>query len=109
LMGLTQSLYTELVQRGIKVSLVIPPAMDTGLIANGQHINDMKKGREIAFVKRNSIPLHIVARKIVDNIAKGKFRILIGSQTAFVNFIARVFPTLVHGQLIRKKANFDFI
>jgi short-subunit dehydrogenase len=109
LMGLTQSLYTELIEHGVKVSMVIPPAMDTGLIANGRHIADEKKNREIAFAKANSIPLNTVAKCVVENMARGKFRIVIGRQTVFLNFMARVFPVLTHRQIIRNKGSFDFI
>ena len=70
-MGFTNSLKTELADSTVKVSLVIPPPLDTGLITKSKHIDDIKRDKEAKFLKQNGMDPGKAARKIVSKIKKG--------------------------------------
>lgn len=48
-MGFINSLRTELADTTVKVSLVIPPPLKTGLVINSKHIDDIKRKKKQDF------------------------------------------------------------
>lgn len=108
-MGFTYSLKTELADTSVKVCLVIPPPLDTGLVKNSIHIDEDKKQREAEFLRKNGMPLEKAAIKIVRQIEKGKFRIIIGPMMFWIDFSSRLFPTALHKALAKRKNKFDFV
>jgi len=108
-MGFTNAIKTELSETAVKVSLVIPPPMDTGIIKNSKHINDKKRQSEETFLKKNGMPLDQVARSILKQIRKGRFRIVIGNMMFFIDIASRLFPTWLHSWIGKNKKRFDFI
>lgn len=109
IMGFTGSLKTELYESGVKVSLVVPPPLDTGLVKNNKHIDSEKRELEAKFLEKRGLPLDKTARKIVRRIRKGKYRIIIGAMMQCIDIIARFFPTLLNRILAKNKKRIDFV
>lgn len=109
MMGFTNALKTELAGTSVNVSLVIPPPLDTGLVVNGKHIDNIKKEREAAFMKEKGMPLAKAAKSIVARIERGHFRIVIGRRTYWTDVVSRLFPTAVHKLIGKQKDKIDFI
>ncbi len=108
-MGFTNCLRTELAGTAVKVCLVIPPPLDTGIVINGKHIDETKKRNEANFLKKNGMPLDKAAKKIISKIKKGKYRIVIGTMMFWIDIASRFFPTAVLNFIIRNKKRFDFV
>ncbi len=105
LMGLTNSLRTELAETGICVSLVFPPPMNTGLVKDGGHTSEEKRAIEVDFVNRHGVPVDLAAKRILSKALKCKYRIVIGTMMFWLDLFSRMFPTLAHyivGRLRRK-------
>src|SRR2546423_2541545 len=77
-LGFSNALYTELYQTCVRVSIAIPPAVDTNLVRREVAYDEMKKQREAEFIARNGMPVERVARKIIAGMMRGKYRIRIG-------------------------------
>ena len=108
-MGFTNSLKTELADTSVKVCLVIPPPLDTGLIINSKHINETKKKSEATFLRNNGMPLDKAAKRIVSKINKGKYRIVVGTMMFWIDLAARLFPTTIHILIGKNKKRFGFV
>lgn len=108
-MGFSNSLATELEGTPVKVSLVIPPPVDTDLVKNSRHTSAEKKAKETAFVKKKGMAPGKAAKKIVEGIKKGKYRIVIGRLMFWTDLGARLFPSRVHKLIGKNKKKFDFI
>lgn len=108
-LGLTNTLITELSDTTVKVSFVIPPPLDTGLVKNGKHINDFKRQSEVSFLKKNGMPLDKAAKRIIKQVRKGKYRIVIGTMMFWIDLAARFFPTILHRLLGKYKNRLDFV
>jgi short-subunit dehydrogenase len=108
-LGFTNALTTELTSTSVKVCLVIPPPLDTGLVRNSRHIDDKKRESETLFLKKNGLPLGETAKKIVNQIRKGKYRIVIGMLMFWIDLLSRLFPTRLHQMIGKNKKRFDFI
>lgn len=109
IMGFSNSLKTELTGTTVKVSFVIPPPLDTELVKKGKHIDETKKQKEAAFLRKNGMHLHKAARLIVRQIEKGKFRIVIGTIMFWIDLFSRLFPSLLHYLIGRNKNKIDFV
>ena len=108
-LGFTNALKSELTGTNIKVCLVIPPPLATGLVKNNKHIDDKKRESEARFLVENGLPLAKTAKRIVKQIRKGKYRIIIGTMMFSIDLISRLFPTLLHKLIGKNKGRFDFI
>ena len=108
-LGFTNALKTELAETNIKVCLVIPPPLDTGLVKNNKHVDDKKRESEARFLEKNGLPLDKTTKRIVKQIKKGKYRIVIGAMMFWIDLISRLFPTLLHRLIGKNKRRFDFI
>lgn len=108
-LGFTNALKTELADTGVKVCLVVPPPLDTGLVKNSKHIDDQKRENEARFIKQKGLPIDKTAKRIVRQIRKGKYRIIIGRMMFWVDIAARLFPTLLHRLIGKNKGRFDFV
>jgi short-subunit dehydrogenase len=109
IMGFTNALKTELADSSVKVCLVIPPPLDTGLVKNSEHISDSKRNAEALFLKNNGMPIDKAAKRIVKKIRKGKFRIVVGGMMFFVDATSRLFPTFLHWFIGKVKHKFNFV
>lgn len=109
IMGFSNSLKTELAMTTVKVSLVIPPPLDTGLVKKGKHIDEIKKQKEAAFLQKNGMHLNEAAKRIVRQIEKGKFRIVIGTMMFWIDLASRLFPSFLHYLIGKNKNKIDFV
>lgn len=109
LLGFTNSLKTELAGSGVKVCFVVPPPLDTDLVKNGIHTDDIKRNNETRFLEKHGLPLDRTAMKIVKQIKKGKYRIIIGTMMFWIDLMARLFPTLLNSSIGKSKKQFDFV
>jgi short-subunit dehydrogenase len=109
ILAFTNSLHTELNNSNVKVSYVIPPAIKTGIILRGKHINEDKMIRESNYLDKYGLPANVVAKKMIAGIRNEKIKIVIGIKTYWVYFLARVFPILIQKIIVRNKKRFDFI
>jgi len=108
-MGFSNSLKTELADSNVKVCLVIPPPLDTLLVKNSNHINNIKRENEALFLKKNGMRLDKAAQRIIRQIRKGKYRIIIGAMMFWIDLASRLFPTTLHNLISKNKKRFDFI
>ena len=108
-LGFTNALKTELAGTTVKVCMVIPPPLDTGLVRNSKHIDEKKRESEARFLEKHGLPLDKTSRRIVKQIRKGKFRIVIGTMMLGVDLASRLFPTLLHKSIGKYKKRIDFI
>lgn len=108
-MGFTNSLRTELIGTSVSLSLVIPPALDTGIIARGKHINEVMRQKEIEFLQQNAMPVDRVAAIIVTKMHRNKYRIVIGRQTFWMDTAARLFPGLMTWLIAKRKKRIEFV
>jgi len=109
MLGFSNSLKTEIHDTNVKVCIVVPPPLDTGLIKSSKHIDDKKRENEARFLEKNGLPLDKTAQRIVKQISKGKYRIIIGTMMFWIDIAARLFPTLLHRLIGKNKKRFDFI
>jgi short-subunit dehydrogenase len=108
-MGFTNALKTELAGTSLKACLVIPPALFTGIVASGKHIDGEKREKEAGFLKKHGMPLPKAAQKIIQGVQKGQYRIIIGSMMFWLDLLSRLSPTLLHDTIGRYKKRIDFI
>jgi short-subunit dehydrogenase len=108
-MGFTNCLKTELAGSGLSVSLVIPPPMDTGLVRMGRHVNEQKRAREAAFLKKHGMQPDEAARRIVGAILNGNYRVVVGRLMWGIDWASRVAPTMLHRMIARWKRKIDFV
>lgn len=108
-LGFSNSLRTELISTNIKVSIVIPPPLDTDLIKAGKHIDERKKNKESEFLQKHGMPLEKAARKIVRGILLGKYRIVTGIMMKSIDLLSRFFPSAIHYFIGKSKKRFDFV
>ncbi len=88
-MGFTNSLKTELADTTVKVSMVIPPPLDTGLVINSKHIDDNKRNNEANFLRQYGMQLDKAARKIVLKIKTGRYRIVVPRKKKKISFFCQ--------------------
>ena len=108
-MALSNSLKTELTDTSVKVCLVIPPPLNTSLVKRGKHTDAVKKMNEVAFLEKNGMPLKKAATRIIKQIEKGKYRIVVGTMMFWIDFVSRIFPTRLHTIIGRNKSKIDFV
>lgn len=97
---LTEALHSELAHTAVRVTVVFPGAIGTNIAANSgvdiaQMSADAGKGRSI----KPLAPAE-AARIIIDGMEKDRYRVLVGSDAAFMDFIYRLNP--------RRAANFIY-
>ncbi len=108
-MGFSNSLKTELIETSVSICLVIPPPLDTNIVIKGKHIDQDKKQNEINFIKKHGMPVDKTAKRIVSKIKTGKYRIVIGTMTFWIDLASRLFPTIVHNKIAKNKKRIDFV
>ena len=89
---LTEGLHSELLNTSVKVTVVFPGAIGTNIAANSGV--SISLGSETENVQRSFKPLapSKAAQIIIDGIEQDRYRILVGSDSAFMDFIYRVSP-----------------
>ena len=97
---LTEGLHTELLHTNVRVTVVVPGAIGTNIDANsGVSISqEMMEAGQQQSVK--TLPADKAAQIIVEGMEKNRYRILVGSDAKFMDFIYRLSP--------QRAANFIF-
>lgn len=97
---LTEGLHSELLNTNVRVTIVFPGAIGTNIAANSGVT--MKLSPETEKMQQSMKPLAAdkAAQIIIDGIEHNRYRILVGSDSAFMDFIYRVSP--------ERAANFIF-
>jgi short-subunit dehydrogenase len=108
-MAFSNALKTELAGTNVSLSLVIPPPMITNLVTAGPHISEQKRQAEQAFMEHNGMPAQRVAEKVVKQILKGRYRIVVSTKVKAADLLARLFPGMMHYLIGRHKKKLDFI
>lgn len=86
---LTEGLYTELLHTNVRVTVVFPGAIATNIMSNsGVEL----KGRDENSKKMKTILPQDAARQIISGMEADKFRVLVGSDARFMDFLYRLAP-----------------
>jgi short-subunit dehydrogenase len=96
----TEGLHSELLNTNVRVTVVFPGAIGTNIAANSGVAIDPspENGNRQRSIK--PLPPNKAAQIIIDGIEQNRYRILVGSDAAFMDFISRVSP--------ERAANFIF-
>lgn len=105
-MGFTAALRTELSGTGVKVSLVIPPPMPTGIVGTGIYVSREKMLAENEFIRRHGTTPEKAAVKIAKGIKAGRYRIRVGNMIRWTDLASRLFPSLLSRVMMRKRFPF---
>jgi NAD(P)-dependent dehydrogenase (short-subunit alcohol dehydrogenase family) len=90
---LTETLYAELRGTSVAVTVVFPGGVGTNITGNsGVEVPGMDKVMASGKVPKTTAP-DDAARQIVDAVAKGQFRLLIGNDAKMLDRMSRVTPT----------------
>ena len=90
---LTETLYAELRGTNVAVTLVFPGAIGTNITGNsGVEVPNLEKVMASGKPPKTTAPVE-AARQIVDAVAEGKFRLLIGGDAKMLDRMSRVTPT----------------
>ena len=90
---LTETLYAELRGSSVAVTVVFPGGVGTNITGNsGVEVPNMDKVMASGKAPKTTAP-EDAARQIVDAVAKGQFRLLIGGDAKMLDRLSRVSPT----------------
>jgi NAD(P)-dependent dehydrogenase (short-subunit alcohol dehydrogenase family) len=90
---LTETLYAELRDTNVAVTVVFPGAVGTNITGNsGVEVPNMEKVMASGKPPKTTAPDE-AARQIVDAVASGRFRLLIGGDAKMLDRLSRVTPT----------------
>ncbi len=85
---LTEGLYSELKNTNVHVTVVFPGAIATNITEN----SGLGKPKSNGDSKLKPLPAEKAAEIIIDGIDKNKFRILVGKDASFLDFLYRLAP-----------------
>ena len=108
ILSFSKALLVELQGTNVKLSVVIPPAVDTNLIKDGLALDPEKKKKEMEFLSRFGIPPEDAARRILKAVDKGKFIIRIGRKSRLIHLLSRLSPTLARTLTVRYQKKLGF-
>jgi short-subunit dehydrogenase len=91
---LTEGLRSELMETNVRVTVVLPGALDTKIAANSGL--DPSFGSEHSNLQRLLKPMAAskVAQIIIDSIEQNRYRVLVGSDSKLMDFVYRASPKL---------------
>jgi NADP-dependent 3-hydroxy acid dehydrogenase YdfG len=87
---LTEGLHSELMNTTVRVTVVFPGAMETNIANNSGVGNTLKMEKGQGSFKM--LAPKKAAQIIIDGIEKNRYRILVGSDSAFMDFLSRLSP-----------------
>ncbi len=99
---LTEGLHSELMDTHVHVSVVFPGAIQTNITVNsGVATPEQQKSMDTGSIKM-TLP-SVAAQTILEGMEKNKYRILIGSDAKFMDFLTRLAPeraaNLIYSQM----------
>lgn len=87
---LTEGLNSELLNTHVRITVVFPGAIGTNIAANSGIGDSLKMGNEQGAIKMLA-PAR-AAQIIIDGIEQNRYRVLVGSDATFMDFIYRLSP-----------------
>lgn len=109
MIGFSKTLMSELYGTPVRIMLVFPPAVDTGLIRNSKAWDFQKKEKEVRFVQRKGMPVEKVAQRIADGLEHRKNVLKIGLLTKVIDSFARLWPVCIQHWIGRFKSRLEFV
>ncbi len=94
--ALSESLYVELRREGVGVTSVHPGCIDTSIIRSGRMDAEQTRVEIQALFDRMGASPDVVARAIVDAIAKRRLRIRVRPEAWGIEWLKRLFPVALH-------------
>jgi short-subunit dehydrogenase len=98
--GFTESLDMELADTDIGVSCIHPGAVATGIVRNGRTMNGFDVEEASKLIDKGMHPAG-AANIIVDAIASGKKRVIVGRDAKIIETLQRMFPTWYRNLVVR--------
>jgi len=89
---LTEGLHSELMDTNVRVTVVFPGAIGTNIMSNSGLAMSEKMANEQSAMKRLMLSPNKAAQIIADGIERDRHRILVGKDSAFMDFIYRLSP-----------------
>jgi short-subunit dehydrogenase len=87
---LTEGLHSELLNSNVSVTVVFPGAIGTNIAANSGVGAGLPAGEEQSSFKM--LPPGKAAQMILDGMEKNKYRVLVGQDAVFMDFLCRLSP-----------------
>jgi short-subunit dehydrogenase len=87
---MTEGLYTELLGTNVHVTVVFPGAMNTNIAVNSGVGIELQSGAKQSSFK--TLAPQKAARIVVDAMERNKYRVLVGSDSAMMDFLCRLAP-----------------
>lgn len=97
---LTEGMRSELLDTKVKVSIVFPGAIGTNIAANSGVKIEMPESKEQKSF--NPLPADKAAEIIIDGMENNKYRILVGSDVRFMDFLYRLAPKFAAEFIFKK-------
>lgn len=98
---LTEGLHSELLNTNVRVTVVFPGAMGTNIASNsglkGMELTDDKKDQGFKFLAATK-----AAQIIIEGIEKNKYRVLVGPDATFMDFLYRLNPKYAAGFIYKQ-------
>ena len=92
MVGFTEALYYEVVDKGIRVVSVCPPAIDTPFFDNAGYHDFRETHKQLSL-----LPAKQVAQEILNSIHGKKREVIISNRAKVINTIHAISPELMEG------------
>lgn len=99
----TEALYAETCKTGVRVTDVIEGSTDTSIAANSGV--DAPAGVDVTASRARTTSAEDAARQIVDGMARGRFRVVVGKDARAFDVLSRLSPRRATDLVARKMAN----
>jgi len=95
--GFNESIYYELDGSGVQIHSVHPGGVDTNIVTNGKHIHTMSGDNDVEKIQANFKEVAVTspdraAEIILDGVAEGTYRILVGKDAVWMDRLQRWMP-----------------
>ena len=95
--GFNESIYYELDGTGVQIHSVHPGGVDTNIVMNGKHIHTMSGDNDVEKIQANFKEVAVTspdraAEIILEGVAEGKYRILVGKDAVWMDRLQRWMP-----------------
>lgn len=88
----TEALHSELMSTNVGVTVVFPGAIGTNIAANSGVANTLRVENVDQQRSVKTLPPSKAAEIIIDGIEQNRYRVLVGSDAAFMDFLYRLSP-----------------
>ncbi len=99
--GFSESLWAELADSGIGVTVVHPGGVKTNIVQASRMADDATKQRMAERFERRAMAPERVAERIVRGVERGEMRVRVCRETFVADWVKRLFPVTAH-RLVRR-------